>query len=178
MNAKPHTRAGRSTVNFDRDFLETFAEKFANERPDAAHKPKKVTKQQLVNSVRPKIAALLQEGYSLESIAALFEKFGVAMPVATLRSYLQRSRRATGKRRPKVATRSQSPAREAPPDAPQNAPAIEEKTERIPPMTQPAVPTGGAPQVGRPTLPELRAASASPTRSTFPVPTRRSKNDL
>jgi hypothetical protein len=77
--------------------------------PDKAPNQRRMDKQAIVKEVMDDIAAIQERGYTLEEIAEMWgKKGGVEVTLPTLKSYLQRARKTSGKGAPKAPRRSSS----------------------------------------------------------------------
>lgn len=75
--------------------------------PTVQPPPRKLTKQEVVTSLRKEIEALRERGYTLEHIAEVLRGEGLDIGSTTLKSYLTR---AKGKAKPKARPASNKPA--------------------------------------------------------------------
>lgn len=70
---------------------------------------RRLDKQTAIRHIVDEITALQQRGYTLEHVAALLTDEGIEVTTPTLKSYLQRVRNASGKRRKKPRSRATMP---------------------------------------------------------------------
>jgi hypothetical protein len=108
--------------------------------PEMEPAQRKLDKQGAVKRLKEKIALIQQRGYTLEQIAENLTTAGLQLTTPTLKSYLQRAKKTSGKGAAKAPRRASSPA----------APGVEKAKGEKAPI---AVPTGGkaAPAEGAPT---------------------------
>ena len=101
---------------------------------------RRLTKQAVVEQLRSEIASLQSRGYTIEQVVESLHGVGFDITTPTLKSYLQRAKKRTGK----GATRRQRPA--APPVA---APS-RERPAAPPAVTEPKAPEATEPKADAP----------------------------
>jgi hypothetical protein len=69
--------------------IDTIREKMQG-APDIEKSRRRITKQEAIRALYPEIEAMQRKGYTLEQIAEFVTSSGLAITVATLKSYLQR----------------------------------------------------------------------------------------